>query len=132
MHIDSHFDSGNIDVVEILPGNRANLRIKKDAGDEHMQWFYFRVDGLRDQACTLRILNAGQASYPKAATFWGSIFNTLCFYFIIMVQFPVRGMPRRSRGDVIVLALAAALAAAPTVVQTADGCQSAASAGSGT
>ena len=37
-----------------------------------------------------------------------------------MVQFPVRGMPRRSRGDVIVLALAAALAAAPTVVQTAE------------
>ena len=49
MHIDSHFDSGNIEVVEILPGNHANLRIKKDAGDEHMQWFYFRVDGVRDQ-----------------------------------------------------------------------------------
>ena len=66
MHIDSHFDSGNIEVVEILPGNHANLRIKKDAGDEHMQWFYFRVDGVRDQACTLRIINAGEASYPKA------------------------------------------------------------------
>ena len=66
MHIDSNFDSGNIEVVELRPGHRADLRIKKDAGDEHRQWFYFRVDGVRDQPCTLRILNAGQASYPKA------------------------------------------------------------------
>ena len=66
MHIDSSFDSGNIEVVEILPGNRADLRIRKDAGDEHMQWFYFRVDGARGELCTLRIVNAGEASYPKA------------------------------------------------------------------
>ena len=66
MHIDSHFDSGNIEVVEILDNNVANLRIQKDAGDEHMQWFHFRVDGGQDTVCTLRILNAGEASYPKA------------------------------------------------------------------
>ena len=66
MHIDSHFDSGNIEVVEILDNHVANLRIKKDAGGEHMQWFHFRVDGAQDEACTLRILNAGEASYPKA------------------------------------------------------------------
>ena len=65
MQIDAFFDSGNIEVVE-LDGNRAELRIRKDVGDEHMQWFYFRVDGARDEACTLRILNAGEASYPKA------------------------------------------------------------------
>ena len=29
MHIDSHFDSGNIEVVELLDNNIANLRIKK-------------------------------------------------------------------------------------------------------
>jgi len=66
MHIDSQFDSGNIEVVEILDGNCANLRIRKDAGDEHMQWFYFRVDGARDEGCTFRILNAGDASFPRA------------------------------------------------------------------
>jgi len=66
MHIDSHFDSGNIEVIAVSDSNRADLRIRKDAGDEHMQWFYFRVDGARDEDCTLRILNAGQASYPKA------------------------------------------------------------------
>ena len=66
MHIDSNFDSGNIDVVDIGDDNTAQLKIRKDAGDEHMQWFYFRVDGAKDQNCTLKIVNAGQASYPKA------------------------------------------------------------------
>ena len=66
MHIDSNFDSGNIDVVDIGDDNTAQLKIRKDVGDEHMQWFYFRVDGAKDQNCTLKILNAGQASYPKA------------------------------------------------------------------
>lgn len=66
MHIDSNFDSGNIELVEILDGNHAHLRIQKDAGDEHMQWFYFRVDGAQDAPVTLRILNAGDASYPRA------------------------------------------------------------------
>ena len=66
MHIDSHFDSGNIEVVDITGGVHAKLRIRKDAGDEHMQWFYFRVDGAAGKACTLQIINAGDASYPRA------------------------------------------------------------------
>jgi len=66
MHIDSHFDSGNIEVIQISDDHRADLRIRRDAGDEHMQWFYFRVDGAQNKECTLRILNAGEASYPKA------------------------------------------------------------------
>ena len=68
MHIDSYFDSGNIEVVDITGGVHAKLRIRKDAGDEHMQWFYFRVDGAAGQACTLQIINAGDASYPKPGT----------------------------------------------------------------
>ena len=66
MHIDSNFDSGNIEVVDIGDDHTAQLKIRKDAGDEHMQWFYFRVDEAQDQNCTLKIVNAGQASYPKA------------------------------------------------------------------
>ena len=66
MHIDSHFDSGNIEVVEITNAKVANLRIRKDAGGQHMQWFHFRVDGAGDEEVTLRIVNAGDASYPSA------------------------------------------------------------------
>ena len=66
MHIDSNFDSGNIEVIQIEQGGHAELKIKRDAGDEHMQWFYFRVDSARGQDCTFRIVNAGDVSYPKA------------------------------------------------------------------
>jgi len=66
MHIDSHFDSGNIEIIDITDNAHAKLRIRKDAGDEHMQWFYFRVDGAAGRSCTLQIINAGDASYPRA------------------------------------------------------------------
>ena len=65
MPIDAFFDSGNIEVLTV-EGNSADLHIQKDVGDEHMQWFYFRVDGAQGKDCLLRILNAGKASYPKA------------------------------------------------------------------
>ena len=66
MQIDASFDSGNIEVVALKDENHADLHIRKDAGDEHMQWFHFRVDGARGEACTLRIINAGDVSYPEA------------------------------------------------------------------
>lgn len=66
MQISSQFDSGNIEVVEIADHDTARLRIKKDAGDQHMQWFHFRVSGAKDRACTFVIENASDASYPNA------------------------------------------------------------------
>ena len=65
MHINAQFDSGNIEVVSVHPHGTADLRIRKDAGGLHMQWFYFRVDGAVGVDYTLRILNAGDASYPN-------------------------------------------------------------------
>ena len=44
MHISSTFDAGNIQVVSIEE-HHASLRIRPDVGDEHLQWFYFRVSG---------------------------------------------------------------------------------------
>ena len=61
MHISSVFDSGNI---EVLP--EGDLQIRFDAGGEHMQWFHFRVSGVRGQDVQLRIVNAAKASYPVA------------------------------------------------------------------
>lgn len=65
MHISSTFDAGNIQVVSIEE-HHASLRIRPDVGDEHLQWFYFRVSGARGEQVTLDIENAGQVSYPKA------------------------------------------------------------------
>lgn len=33
---------------------------------EHMQWFYFRVSNALDETLNCRIINAGQASFPRA------------------------------------------------------------------
>lgn len=63
MHISSAFDSGNIEVLELSPPN-ARLAIRLDAGEDHYQWFHFRVTGARGQALRLHIENAAGASYP--------------------------------------------------------------------
>ena len=40
------------------------MEITKDAGDEHAQWFYFRVRGAAGVDCQFCIVNAGKCSYP--------------------------------------------------------------------
>lgn len=65
MHISSSFDSGNIEVIDAQDPSAVRLRIRRDAGDDHFQWFYFRVTGARGQALSLRIENAGESSYPE-------------------------------------------------------------------
>ena len=63
MQITSNFDSGNIEVLDASDPKDVQLAIRFDAGDEHMQWFHFRVTGARDQALHLRFTNADKASY---------------------------------------------------------------------
>lgn len=65
MYISSRFDSGNIEVVDQSDPSAIRLVIRKDAGEDHFQWFHFRVTGARGQALALRIENAGDASYPE-------------------------------------------------------------------
>ncbi len=64
LQIFSRFDSGNIEVLDASRADDIQLRIRKDAGDEHLQWFYFQVSGARDLDLRLKIVNAGEVSYP--------------------------------------------------------------------
>jgi murein tripeptide amidase MpaA len=66
VHISAAFDSGNIRVIDATNPADVQLAIRKDAGDEHMQWFHFRVAGAKGVPCTLRLTNAHAASYAKA------------------------------------------------------------------
>lgn len=66
MHISAAFDSGNIEVVDATRPSDVHLRIRPDAGKDHMQWFHFRVVGARDTPLHLRIVNARACSYPQA------------------------------------------------------------------
>ena len=63
--ISSHFDAGAIEVVSTAHASQIDLNLRKDSNADFMQWFYFRLQGARDQECSLRILNAGQATYPS-------------------------------------------------------------------
>ncbi|PSC73595.1 peptidase carboxypeptidase A [Micractinium conductrix] len=75
--VNSSFDSGNIKVVSISsnPGDRVThdveLHIRPEPYCEsdkrsHFMWFNFRVSNVAGEALSVRITNAGQASYPSA------------------------------------------------------------------
>lgn len=63
--ISHNFDAGSIEIIRAdSPANIA-LNIRKDSHAEFLQWFYFRLQGARNQACTMRLVNASAAAYPQ-------------------------------------------------------------------
>ncbi len=64
MQISSNFDSGNIEVVKADNPQDIQLEIRRDNRSDFYQWFYFRLSGANQLACTLKILNAAGAAYP--------------------------------------------------------------------
>lgn len=64
IRITSQFDSGNIEVLDAADPAAIRLRIRKDAGGEHGQWFHFQLANARGRDCRMTIENAGEMSYP--------------------------------------------------------------------
>lgn len=65
LSISSSFDAGNIEVVNAENPENIQLKIRKDTQSDFLQWFYFRINGAKDQACNLNLINAGEAAYPE-------------------------------------------------------------------
>ncbi|RZI40541.1 hypothetical protein EGT07_23180 [Herbaspirillum sp. HC18] len=63
--ISTQFDAGAIEVVRANEAAAIELNIRKDSHADFMQWFHFRLQGARGQTCVMRLLNAGQATYPQ-------------------------------------------------------------------
>lgn len=61
--ISQQFDAGAIEVVRADTPQAIDLNIRKDSHADLAQWFHFRLQGARGEACTLRLLNAGQAIF---------------------------------------------------------------------
>ena len=61
----SSFDGGNIEVVKADDPSDIQLKIRSDTNADFFQWFYFRVVGVRGSQCTIKILNAGGASFTR-------------------------------------------------------------------
>ncbi|MBO22398.1 MAG: hypothetical protein CMM26_08530 [Rhodospirillaceae bacterium] len=65
LHISSNFDSGNIVCLDASDPGDIRLEIAKDNQSDFYMWFHFRLTGVRDTPCTLKIMNAGGGAYPK-------------------------------------------------------------------
>jgi len=63
--IGSHFDSGNIEIVDVSDHADVRLRIRQDSNAAFFQWFHFRVTGAKGLDCRFVIENASEAAYPK-------------------------------------------------------------------
>jgi murein tripeptide amidase MpaA len=63
--ISQNFDAGAIDILRAGDAGNIALNLRKDSHADIAQWFYFRLQGARGQACTMRFLNAAQATYPN-------------------------------------------------------------------
>lgn len=62
--ISHQFDAGAIEIVRADSPQAIDLQLRKDSHADFSQWFYFRLQGARGQVCAIRLLNAGQATYP--------------------------------------------------------------------
>jgi murein tripeptide amidase MpaA len=62
--ISQNFDAGAIEVVKAERADQIELKLRSDSNAEFKQWFYFRLQGARDQDAVIRILDAGTATYP--------------------------------------------------------------------
>jgi murein tripeptide amidase MpaA len=65
LKISCQFDAGAIELVSATSADAIDLNIRKDSHADIVQWFYFRLQGAQAQPCTIRLLNAGKAAYPK-------------------------------------------------------------------
>lgn len=63
LKISQQFDAGAIDVLNIDDPRSIDLNFRKDTHADVSQWFYFRLQGARDETCVLRFLNAGQTTF---------------------------------------------------------------------
>jgi len=76
IRIHDHFDGGNIEVISAEQADSIRLKIRPDAGDEHLQWFYFQVCDARGQDCRMVIENAGEVSYPGGFKDYDAVCST--------------------------------------------------------
>ncbi|MCM2678532.1 M14 family metallopeptidase [Echinimonas agarilytica] len=65
MSISSHFDGGNIEVLDCSDPSNIQLNIRKDNNSDFYQWFYFRINNAANTPCKMVIQNAAGSSYTE-------------------------------------------------------------------
>mgnify|MGYP000188241510 CR=1 FL=1 len=62
--INAAFDSGNIE-LRGQSRDEVRLAIRPDTASAFLQWFHFRLDGVRERAVQVIIENASETTYPN-------------------------------------------------------------------
>lgn len=65
MQITSDFDGGNIAVLAADAPGSIRLEITRDNQSDFYQWFYFRLEGAKDQPVVMHIENASGSAYAE-------------------------------------------------------------------
>src|SRR3989442_5337853 len=63
LKISHGFDAGAIETIAADRADDIRVNIRADSHAEFRQWFYFRLQGARGQACRIPFANAGQCTY---------------------------------------------------------------------
>jgi murein tripeptide amidase MpaA len=64
MKISSSFDSGNGTAIKAERFDDIQIKIEKDSNSDFFQWFHFRLQGAKEEDCKIKIMNAGETSWP--------------------------------------------------------------------
>lgn len=64
LSITSRFDGGAVEVLSADRADDVRLRVRPDTQADFAQWFYFRVNGGRGQACRFVFENASACAFP--------------------------------------------------------------------
>lgn len=66
MRISSEFDSGNIDILNVISPTNIQLKLKGDNNACTRQWFHFCLDTCAHEVHKKTIVNAGESSFSNA------------------------------------------------------------------
>jgi len=64
--VNTKFDGGSIEVVDISNPHQLQFKIRKDTNSHFCQWFYFQLNNVADQALQVKISDLKNTAYPEA------------------------------------------------------------------
>ena len=65
ININTKFDAGSIEVVDINQPENIILKIRKDTNSHFAQWFYFQVNGVKDKEAVFNFIEMDKTAYPE-------------------------------------------------------------------
>jgi murein tripeptide amidase MpaA len=77
VQIDCDFDGGSIQILDASDPSAVALALRKDDASDFKQWFYFRVTGAAGMDLGLRIVDAGESSFPDG---WSDLYRAVASY----------------------------------------------------